>query len=103
MHTGTRSSGCPAAGGGYLLQAGPARLRAQQVVLATGPFQVPRVPVVGGGNSGFQIAAELAATQRVGMALGRRNATVPQRPLGRDVPETHRALQRVLTTPTEAA
>lgn len=32
--------------------------------------------MVGGGNSGFQIAAGLAATHRVGMAVGRRNATV---------------------------
>jgi cation diffusion facilitator CzcD-associated flavoprotein CzcO len=69
--------------------------RARQVVVATGPFQAPHVPpiaqrldgsvtqlhsagyrnprtlppgpvlVVGGGNSGFQIAGELAATRQV--------------------------------------
>jgi len=100
---------------GYVLEAGPLRLYARQVVLATGPFQVPYVPplaadlaaevtqlhssdyrgpadvppgqvlVVGGGNSGYQIAAELAATHLVGLAVGTRNASVPQRPLGRDI------------------
>ncbi len=44
------------------------------------------VLVVGGGNSGFQVAAELAATGRpVTLAEGRRNACVPQRVLGRDI------------------
>lgn len=42
--------------------------------------------VVGGGNSGFQIAAELADTgHQVELSEGRRNACTPQRPLGRDV------------------
>ena len=88
---------------------------ARSVVVATGPFQVPFVPevaagfgdgvtqvhsatyrnpeqlppgpvlVVGGGNSGFQLAAELAATRTVHLSIGRRNACVPQRPLGRDI------------------
>jgi putative flavoprotein involved in K+ transport len=89
---------------------------ARTVVVATGPFSTPYVPpfaanlapqvrnvhtveyrspdqvppgralVVGGGNSGFQIAAELAAAgRRVELAEGRRNACIPQRPLGRDV------------------
>jgi cation diffusion facilitator CzcD-associated flavoprotein CzcO len=43
------------------------------------------VLVVGGGNSGFQIASELATTRAVDLAIGTRNATVPQRPLGRDI------------------
>lgn len=90
--------------------------RARQVVVATGPFSRPFVPplaaglassvaqlhtadyrfpvqvseqrvlVVGGGNSGFQIAAELATAGRdVVLSEGRRNACIPQRPLGRDV------------------
>lgn len=89
---------------------------ARKVVVATGPFSTPYVPpignglapevlqihtsayrdpgqvpvgrvlVVGGGNSGFQIAAELAEAGRdVALAEGRRNACIPQRPLGRDV------------------
>jgi cation diffusion facilitator CzcD-associated flavoprotein CzcO len=46
------------------------------------------VLVVGGGNSGFQIAAGLAvdpATGPVTLAVGTRNAGVPQRILGRDL------------------
>ncbi|UMO99971.1 NAD(P)-binding domain-containing protein [Amycolatopsis sp. EV170708-02-1] len=92
--------------------AGP--VRARQVLVATGPFQKPAIPtcatgfasdvlqrhssayrdpapfggrrvlVVGGGNSGFQIAAELAAAP-VTLAVGTRNACVPQRILGRDL------------------
>jgi putative flavoprotein involved in K+ transport len=89
--------------------------RARQVVVATGPFQVPFVPppaqrldpavrqvhsaahrnpqalpdgpvlVVGGGNSGFQIAEELAATRQVDLSVGTRNAMLPQRLAGRDL------------------
>lgn len=89
---------------------------ARQVVVATGPFSAPYIPsiasglangvfqlhtahyrnpgqippgrvlVVGGGNSGFQIAAELArAGRRVELSEGRRNACVPQRFAGHDV------------------
>jgi putative flavoprotein involved in K+ transport len=90
-------------------------VRARQVVIATGPFQTPAMPltaeglatdvfqvhssryrnpqqlpegdvlVVGGGNSGFQIAAELAQHRRVTLSVGTRNVTIPQRPLGRDI------------------
>ncbi|QGK70212.1 SidA/IucD/PvdA family monooxygenase [Allosaccharopolyspora coralli] len=100
---------------GYVLETEAGRLHAHQVVLATGPFQVPYIPsvasgldarvtqlhscqyqsptalpagrilVVGGGNSGYQIAAELAATHPVDLAVGRHNVSVPQRPLGRDI------------------
>lgn len=52
------------------------------------PTQLPDddVLVVGGGNSGFQIGAELAEAGRsVTLAEGRRNACVPQRILGRDI------------------
>ena len=91
-------------------------LAARQVVVATGPFSSPRIPelagglspdvvqlhssayrrpqdlphgrvlVVGAGNSGVQIAEELAGTGRsVSLAIGSRPRTVPQRPLGRDL------------------
>ncbi|TDD10958.1 NAD(P)-binding domain-containing protein [Nonomuraea diastatica] len=83
------------------------------VVVATGPFQQPHIPdlplppeivslhssdhrspaqlpdgpvlVVGGGNSGVQIAAEFAATQPVTLALGARQPVLPQRIDGTDV------------------
>jgi putative flavoprotein involved in K+ transport len=90
-------------------------LEADQVVVATGPFQVPRIPgfaadlapeifqthstgyrnpadlpagrvlIVGGGNTGFQIAQELAATHEVHLAVGSRQTPLPQRFLGRDL------------------
>jgi putative flavoprotein involved in K+ transport len=89
--------------------------RARQVVAATGPFQVPFVPpqargldpsvaqvhsaaycnpqalpdgpvlVVGGGNSGFQIAEELAATRQVDLSIATRYPMLPQRRAGRDL------------------
>jgi putative flavoprotein involved in K+ transport len=101
--------------GTYLAKAGADALEADQVVVATGPFQVPftppvttqlaadvhqlhsaeyrrpeslppgRVLVVGASNSGCQIALELSATRTVELAVGKRIPTVPQRPLGRDV------------------
>jgi putative flavoprotein involved in K+ transport len=43
------------------------------------------VLVVGGGNSGFQIAEELAATRKVDIAVGRRVPSLPQRLLGKDL------------------
>jgi putative flavoprotein involved in K+ transport len=46
------------------------------------------VLVVGGGNSGFQIATELATdpdVSAVTLAIGTRNVCVPQRLLGRDI------------------
>ena len=44
-----------------------------------------RVLVVGGGNSGFQLAEELSATHRVDLAVGSRQTPLPQRLLGRDL------------------
>jgi len=91
------------------------RLEAGQVVVATGPFQVPNMPalarelapdvfqihstgymrpsdvpegtvlVVGGGNTGYQIAKELSATHKVHLAVGTRQKPLPQRLLGRDL------------------
>src|SRR4029453_3181876 len=43
------------------------------------------VLVVGGGNTGFQIAKELSATHRVALAIGSRQKPLPQRVLGRDL------------------
>jgi putative flavoprotein involved in K+ transport len=100
---------------GYIAQAGTETLEARQVVVATGPFQVPLVPtfarnldadvhqlhsadyqrpqaippgrvlVVGAANSGCQIAEELSATHSVELSTGQRIPTIPQRPFGRDV------------------
>lgn len=45
-----------------------------------------QILVVGAGNSGVQIAVELASARRpVSLAVGRRLRMVPQRPFGRDV------------------
>ena len=41
--------------------------------------------VVGGGNTGFQIAKELAASREVHLAIGSRQTPLPQRLLGRDL------------------
>ena len=101
--------------GGYVAKAGGQAWEARQVVVATGPFQVPFVPpvaarlgpevvqihsvdyrnptavppgrvlVVGAANSGCQIAEELSATHQVELSVGRRLPVIPQRPLGRDV------------------
>jgi putative flavoprotein involved in K+ transport len=52
------------------------------------PTQLPgggRVLVVGAANSGLQIAAELAATQSVTVAVGTRPTELPQRIAGRDL------------------
>ena len=99
----------------FEIRAGDDIYRARQVVVAAGPFQVPSIPaaaqrldpsvtqlhsaayrnpqalpsgpvlVVGGGNSGFQIAEELAATRRVDLSIGARYPVLPQRLLGRDL------------------
>jgi putative flavoprotein involved in K+ transport len=100
---------------GYVLETDGRTYKAEQVVVATGPFQVPWVPaiadqldpsviqlhsseyrspsdipdapvlVVGGGNSGFQIAEELASSHEVHLAIGSRQTPLPQRLLGRDL------------------
>jgi putative flavoprotein involved in K+ transport len=99
----------------YVAKAGGEVLEARQVVVATGPFQVPFIPaiadelgpgvhqihsahyrrpgtlpagkvlVVGAANSGCQIAQELSATHRVELSVGQRIPVIPQRPLGRDI------------------
>ena len=100
---------------GFEVQTADATFQARQVVVATGPFQVPFVPpmaakldpsvtqvhsadyrnpqalpegpvlVVGGGNSGFQIAEELAATRQVDLSIATTYPMLPQRRAGRDL------------------
>jgi putative flavoprotein involved in K+ transport len=102
-------------GGAYLVELGDRTYEADQVVVATGPFQVPFVPpiaerldpalvqlhstdyrspdtvpdgpvlVVGGGNTGFQIAEELSGSREVHLSIGSRQTPLPQRILGRDL------------------
>jgi putative flavoprotein involved in K+ transport len=102
-------------GDGYVVELADRAYEADHVVVATGPFQVPRVPaiagdlhgdvvhfhsseyrtpaalppgpalVVGGGNTGFQIAAELAESHEVHLSVGSRQVPLPQRILGRDL------------------
>jgi putative flavoprotein involved in K+ transport len=101
--------------GRYLVEVDGRSYRAGQVVIATGPFQVPFVPaitanlgqdvfqihstryrapgdlpdgpvlVVGGGNTGFQIAEELSAAREVHLSIGSRQTPLPQRIFGRDL------------------
>jgi putative flavoprotein involved in K+ transport len=105
------------AGDGWLVETGDRTIAARNVVLATGPFQVPRVPVdlaerldaslqqlhsaeyrrpsavegrtilvVGGGNTGYQIAEELAGAGReVHLAIGGTQMPMPRRLFGRDI------------------
>jgi putative flavoprotein involved in K+ transport len=100
---------------GYLVELDDRAYEADQVVIATGPFQIPRVPdvadgldpnvaqlhsteyrrpqdvpagrvlVVGGGNTGFQIAEELSYSHEVHLSIGSRQTPLPQRILGRDL------------------
>ncbi|HEX5436210.1 MAG TPA: NAD(P)/FAD-dependent oxidoreductase [Gemmatimonadaceae bacterium] len=98
----------------YIVHVGERRLAALNTVVATGSFQRPRTPavaarlspqlyqlhssqyrnpsalpagpvlVVGAGNSGVQIALELARSRHVWLA-GRTRSHIPRRLLGRDV------------------
>lgn len=102
-------------GGGFSVRLADRTYDTDQVVVATGPFQVPFTPaiaadlrpdvvqmhssdyrspaglpsgtvlVVGGGNTGYQIAAELSQAHRVHLAVGARQTPLPQRILGRDL------------------
>ena len=102
------------AGGAFELHTTAGTIRARQVVVATGachrpstpslaadlqgvmqlhsadyrrPSDIPagRVLVVGAANSGLQIAADLAGTHEVTVAVGSRPPAVPQRIAGRDL------------------
>lgn len=98
----------------WVARAGARRFEADSVIVATGPFQRPRVPavaaqlapdvhqlhssayrnpfelpegpvlVVGAGNSGAQIALELSRFRKVWLA-GRNTGHLPRRLLGRDL------------------
>ena len=100
---------------GYAVELDGRTYTAEQVVVATGPFQLPLVPpiakqlgdgvvqmhstayrsphsvpegrvlVVGGGNTGFQIAEELSGSREVHLSIGSRQTPLPQRILGRDL------------------
>jgi len=100
---------------GFLVELDDRSYEAGQVVIATGPFQIPRVPalaerldagvvqfhsskywgpqdvpagpvlLVGGGNTGYQIAEELARTHQVHLSIGAPQTPLPQRILGRDL------------------
>ena len=99
----------------YLVELEGRSYEAEQVVIATGPFQTPFVPpqgdrldadivqlhsteyrnpdaipdgpvlVVGGGNTGFQIAEELVRANETHLSIGARQTPLPQRILGRDL------------------
>jgi putative flavoprotein involved in K+ transport len=101
--------------GTYRVELDDRTYETDQVVVATGPFQVPFVPsiaerldpevvqlhstayrspqdipeapvlVVGGGNTGFQIAEELSASREVHLSIGSRQTPLPQRIFGRDL------------------
>ncbi|QNN51839.1 flavin-containing monooxygenase [Nocardioides mesophilus] len=103
------------ADGCFRLETDRSTLQTRHVIVATGPFQVPAIPeparslgtdvvqlhsaryrnpkdlprgrvlVVGGGNSGLQIAEEIAASREVHVAMGSKQTMVPQRPFGRDL------------------
>jgi putative flavoprotein involved in K+ transport len=112
---GSRVRSIRGTGGAYRVETEDRSYAAEQVVVATGPFQAPFVPpiadrlgpelaqlhstayrspkdlpdgrvlVVGGGNTGFQIAEELAASREVDLSVGSRQKPLPQRILGRDL------------------
>jgi len=115
IELGSRVRSLTRQGGPFLVELESGDIEANQVVVATGPFQTPRVPdfagrlapevfqthsaayrnrggipggtvlVVGGGNTGFQIAQELSATHRIHLSVGGRQMPLPQRVLGRDL------------------
>ena len=102
-------------GGHFVLEVDGRTITADQIVVATGPFQTPFVPkiaeqldsdvwrthstgyrqpadvpegtvlVVGGGNTGFQIAKELSAAHKVLLSVGSKQKPLPQRIAGRDL------------------
>jgi putative flavoprotein involved in K+ transport len=102
-------------GSGFVVELADRSYEADQVVVATGPFQMPFTPpiaaglgpevvqlhstgyrspddlptgtvlVVGGGNTGYQISEELARSRQVHLAIGARQTPLPQRILGRDI------------------
>jgi putative flavoprotein involved in K+ transport len=115
VELGSRVRAIRKAGASYRVELADRTYEADQVVIATGPFQIPFVPpiaeglgpevaqfhstkyrspqglpkgrvlVVGGGNTGYQIAAELTASHEVHISIGSPQKPLPQRILGRDL------------------
>ncbi|MGS0684281.1 flavin-containing monooxygenase [Nakamurella sp. GG22] len=111
----TRVTSVTRDGAGFAVHTDSEAFHATQVVVATGPFQIPVIPavgtaigpdimqlhssayrnpdqlpdgpvlVVGAANSGVQIAAELHRTRPVTLATGSATRSLPQRILGRDL------------------
>ena len=114
IRTNTRVQSLERDGNRFILDAGDRLFEADQVIVATGPFQRPLIPaldgtldssitqlhssqyrnpcdlpagpvlVVGAGNSGAQIALELARSRKVWLA-GRNTGHLARRILGRDL------------------
>ena len=115
VELGSRVRSVRKSGDGYRVELGDRAYEADQVVIATGPFQAPFVPpiaesldpevvqmhstgyrspadvpegrvlVVGGGNTGYQIAEELSASHETHISIGSPQKPLPQRILGRDL------------------
>ena len=115
VQLGKRVTALSRIGDEFQVRTGEEVFRARQVLVATGPFQSPFRPeaghgfdgsvtqihsahyrnpqslppgpvlVVGGGNSGLQIAHELVATRQVDVSVGEKVPMLPQRLLGRDL------------------
>ena len=115
VELGSRVRAIRKAGATYRVELADRRYEADQVVIATGPFQIPFVPpiaqglgpeveqfhstgyrspqdmpdgrvlVVGGGNTGYQIAEELSESREVHISIGSPQKPLPQRILGRDL------------------
>jgi putative flavoprotein involved in K+ transport len=115
LQLGSRVAAVRASDDGYVVELDGRVIEADQVVIATGPFQVPFVPpiaerlgpevtqlhstgyrsprdipdgrvlVVGGGNTGYQIAEEVAGSHETHISIGSEQKPLPQRILGRDL------------------
>ena len=110
VELGSRVSSVSRINGTYLVELEDRAIEADQVVIATGPFQTAFVPpiaeglgpevvqmhstayrspkqipdgrvlVVGGGNTGYQIAEELSASREVHISIGSRAEAAPAAP-----------------------
>jgi putative flavoprotein involved in K+ transport len=115
IHVNSAVTALHHADGRYVAELPTGTIHADHVVVATGPFQLPRIPdfassvasdvyqthssgyrrpidlppgrvvVVGGGNTGYQIAEELAADHPVVLAVGSRQPPLPRRLLGQQI------------------